>query len=208
MYGSESSHKTMAKKGIVWSKETLEKRAIALRGLKRTPEQRQKMSLARLRLKIKLTPDEIAHRTQVRRENGWLKNPEKTKELMSVNNARANLGKSFSYEVNKKKGSLKEKNPNWQGGITPINEAIRKTTEYRMWRVSVFKRDDYTCQMCGKRGGRLHADHIKPFSLYPDLRLAIDNGRTLCVLCHSKTDTYGGKSHKKYNDKKIITKVL
>ena len=198
----------MAKKGIVWSKEALERRAVALRGLKRTPEQRQKMSLARLKLKIRLTPEEIAHRTEVRRKNGWLKNPEKTKELMSLNNARANLGRVISPEERKRHGSHKEKNGNWKGGITPINEAIRKTTEYKLWRLSVYKRDDYTCQICGVRGGKLHADHIKPFSLYPELRLAIDNGRTLCMGCHSKTDTYGGKSHKKYNDKKIITKVL
>ena len=188
-----------ALRGKKQSKEHVANRVSVLVGRKRTPEQKLKMSLARLKLKIKLTPEEIAHRTEVRRQNGWLKNPEKTKELMSLNNARANLGRKFSYEINKKKGSPKEKNPNWQGGLTPINESIRKSSEYRLWREAVFKRDDYVCQICFVRGGKLNADHIKPFSLYPELRFAIDNGRTLCVKCHLKTETFGGKSHKKFN---------
>jgi len=50
-----------------------------------------------------------------------------------------------------------------------------------------------TCKNCGERGGRLNADHIKPFSLFPDLRLKLSNGRTLCVDCHVQTDTYGWK---------------
>lgn len=79
----------------------------------------------------------------------------------------------------------------WNGGITPINEKIRKSTEYRLWRIAVFMRDDYTCQSCNIRGEELHADHIKPFALYPELRFAIDNGRTLCINCHRKTDTWG-----------------
>lgn len=81
----------------------------------------------------------------------------------------------------------------WRGGVTAINANFRKTFVYREWRRHVFQRDDYTCQSCGVRGGRLQADHELPFSLYPHLRLEILNGRTLCVPCHQKTDTFGEK---------------
>lgn len=88
-----------------------------------------------------------------------------------------------------------EKHWNWQGGITPINSAIRQSTEYKLWRKTVFERDNYTCIWCGDdKGGNLEADHIKPFSLFPELRFAIDNGRTLCVPCHKTTETYGRKT--------------
>lgn len=77
-----------------------------------------------------------------------------------------------------------------KGGITPINTKIRQSSEYKLWRKSVFERDNYTCVWCGKKGN-LNADHIKPFSLFPELRFAIDNGRTLCVDCHKTTETWG-----------------
>jgi len=95
-----------------------------------------------------------------------------------------------------------ENNCNWKGGITSQNRMIRTSLEYKIWRRAVFERDNYTCIWCGARSGNgkkivLHADHIKPFAIFPELRFAIDNGRTLCIDCHKTTDTYAGKNNKK-----------
>lgn len=89
-----------------------------------------------------------------------------------------------------------DKNNNWKGGITPKNRKIRQSLEYKLWRKSVFLRDNFCCVFCGykslgTRPSDIHADHIKSFSMFPELRLAIDNGRTLCINCHRKTATYG-----------------
>lgn len=70
--------------------------------------------------------------------------------------------------------------------ITPQNKRIRFSLEYALWREAVFKRDDWTCQHCGKRGGDIQADHIKPFSTHPELRFELSNGQTLCLKCHKK----------------------
>jgi len=70
------------------------------------------------------------------------------------------------------------------------------TLEYRLWREQVFERDNYTCQMCGERGGKLNADHIKPYNLFKELRTDINNGRTLCENCHRLTPTWGGRVNK------------
>ncbi len=106
-----------------------------------------------------------------------------------------NKGKKNVYSLetiremsNAKKG---QKSNLWKGGITPVNTMIRASLEYKLWRKSVFERDNYICIWCGQKGGKLSVDHIKPFALYPELRFAIDNGRTLCIDCHRKTDTWG-----------------
>jgi len=93
-----------------------------------------------------------------------------------------------------------DKHPNWKGGITSIHEKIRKSFEYEQWRKSVFERDNYTCQLCGEIGDYLEADHIKPFAYHPELRLDINNGRTLCHNCHKLTDSYGAKGRWLYHE--------
>lgn len=115
-----------------------------------------------------------------------------SKSLKGRKNLRIrDIGKGTRF---KKGQNLGKKNPNWKGGITPLNKKIRSSVEYRLWRQAVFKRDNWTCIWCGQRGGSLVADHIKSFALFPELRFAIDNGRTLCRNCHLTTDTYAGRT--------------
>lgn len=99
-------------------------------------------------------------------------------------------GKTLSYDSKVKLSAAIQKVPldQWNGFKTDSNKLARKNQKYANWRKSVFVRDGYTCQMCGKKGGTLHAHHIKKFSTYPDLRYEISNGITLCDKpCHKKT---------------------
>lgn len=77
------------------------------------------------------------------------------------------------------------KNPNWKGG----SKSIRRSTQVeelalKNWRRGVFSRDKYTCQYCGEVGGILNAHHIREWAKYPELRLELNNGLTLCIVCH------------------------
>ena len=62
----------------------------------------------------------------------------------------------------------------------------RKYPEYYEWRRSVYERDDYTCQKCFEKGGKINAHHIEAYSRDKDLRTAVSNGITLCEDCHKQ----------------------
>ena len=105
-------------------------------------------------------------------------------------------------------------NPSWKGGVKPLMLQIRHSWKYKLWRSDIFERDKFTCQECDISGCELNADHIKSFSqiiqenkiktleqaLECEELWDIDNGRTLCVSCHRKTDTFGYRGKQVFNE--------
>lgn len=175
----------------------LGKRCPRKKGFKLSNEHKRKIGLANsISLKgHKLSKESIEKRTLASK---WYRHSEKTRQLIGKKNSIALKGRIMPVETklkisNSNKG---EKSYLWKGGITPVNLKIRGSLEYRLWRESVFKRDDFTCIWCKQKGGRLNADHIKSFADFPELRFAIDNGRTLCEKCHRTTDNFGRRKTK------------
>jgi len=164
-------------------------------GKKLSEEHKKKLSLAKIGRKLseetkeKIRLSSIGNKSRTGKTNS-------EEHKMAVRKNR--IGKKASKETREKIVNLRKgkKSTWWKGGITPINLQIRKSLEYRLWREEVFKRDNWTCVICKQKGGKLNADHIKPFSLYKELRFEITNGRTLCEKCHRETDTFGTKIRK------------
>ena len=92
-----------------------------------------------------------------------------------------------------------ENSPVWKGG-SKYSRVERATHEYQVWRKSVFQRDHYICQICGARSGcgntvELHAHHLSNWADNPDKRYDIQNGVTLCDMCHYKFHSQYGKKN-------------
>lgn len=120
----------------------------------------------------------------------------------------ARKGKRVSPTTEIKKGD--HLSPSTEYKIKPTTTALRYArgcSKYTGWRAEVFQRDNWTCSICGIRGGKLHAHHIKPFhKLFDELQPEkpedvltisafwdVDNGETMCVSCHKTTPSYAGK---------------
>lgn len=133
------------------------------------------------------------------------------------------LGIKTKSNSESKIGLMVGKNhPNWKGGLTPLYLLLREYFNVNQM-PAISKRDNYTCQMCGKTHTILHVHHIIKFSTiikeiiseHPDLspdnideRLALydiithdsrflneDNLITLCKECHFyKVHNYNRKT--------------
>lgn len=144
---------------------------------------RKNISIARLKMKERL---------------GYINSPETRKKQSEIRKNR-----TLSEETKRKIGDScrGELSHFWKGGISAVHLLVRKSINYCKWRKEVFQRDNYTCQHCNARGGRLEAHHIKLFSkilkenniiTYEDAMNCeelcnLDNGQTLCIECHNDT---------------------
>lgn len=98
-------------------------------------------------------------------------------------------------------------NPNWRPDLTPEERAHRRDSAMQnKWRIKVYEKDKHACQCCGdNRGGNLNAHHIEDYKTNQAKRWTVENGTTLCELCHRtfhKIYGYGG------NDERQLTKFL
>jgi hypothetical protein len=76
-----------------------------------------------------------------------------------------------------------ENNCNWTGG------------KWKWVMTQIKVRDDYTCQICGFREVEImEVDHIRPKSVYPELRFNFNNLITLCPNCHRRKTNRERKS--------------
>ena len=93
---------------------------------------------------------------------------------------------------------LKGRTP-WNKGLRSKKyyeaEILRNSAEYTNFRLNVFCRDKYTCQVTGKRGGILNVHHLYSFTDYPELRFELSNGVTLSKEIHNKFHKIYGKKH-------------
>src|SRR3990167_2405522 len=127
-------------------------------------------------------------------------------------------GENWKKEIEKRR-LTHIKNWDNKGRKTDFQRPKHNLWIYSNFVKKVLERDNWTCVWCGAKSGNgkaivLNADHIKPFAVIirengiKTMKEArnckelwdIDNGRTLCIDCHKKTDTYGGKT-KKINNK-------
>jgi len=204
------------RKGQRCSEELRQKLSNANRGKHHSLETRQKMSQSHKGLpsnmlgkKQSLEARQKMSESRMGEKNHFFgkKHSDITKHKISIANhgkrrslearrrtSEALVGRIFSLEHRRKKSNAQkgEKNHQWRGGIGNKNHLIRKSLEYRIWAMEVYKKDQWTCRLCRKICGRgnIIAHHLKLFSEFPELRFCIDNGITLCRSCHMKIHSW------------------
>lgn len=81
--------------------------------------------------------------------------------------------------------------------LTPDEQEAKRVRGlfYHTWRCAVYRRDNHTCQVCGKCGKRLAAHHIRNWQDNPTVRYAVSNGATACASCHRRFHREFGLRH-------------
>lgn len=164
-------------KGIAMSNDSKIKLSNALRGKKPWNKGKSMPEETKKKLSSLLRGRRHSPETEFKKgEFSGNKNPAKRQDIR-IKISKAKKGKPH---FNQRGGN----HPNWKGGVTPKNEKIRKSIEYKLWRETVFSRDNWTCQKCRKRGNKIISHHLRNFADFSELQTSVENGITLCKNCH------------------------
>jgi len=111
-----------------------------------------------------------------------------------------NKGRKHSEETKKKlslffkgkhtspKTEFKKEQIPWNKGIYKDINA-RNGSRHKKWRLDILQRDGNKCTECGSLK-RLQAHHIVPWEENESLRFDVNNGKTLCIVCHAKLEGF------------------
>ena len=126
--------------------------------------------------------------------------------LKAGKNTRFKKGQKFSKQMKEKMkgkipwnkgtiGIMEKSTTSFKKGQTPWNKGlgvatevqrIRMSDKYKQWAKKILLRDNYICQKCKGRGGKLEVHHKKPVCLFPELIMSDDNAETVHKDCHYK----------------------
>lgn len=108
----------------------------------------------------------------------------------------------FQNKDEKIKWLIGDKNSQWAGGHN--YDERRYSGLNRQWRIEVYERDNYACQVCGdNKGGNLVAHHLNSYDINVEERYNLDNGITLCSDCHKEFHIqykYGENNKNQFNE--------
>ena len=100
----------------------------------------------------------------------------------------ASIGQGIIYK--------REKHPNWNPNLTDEErEKGRHIEGYDDFIKQVLKRDNYTCQITGKRGGKLEVHHLNCYSDFKEGRTDTNNCITLSKEIHKLFHKIYGNKH-------------
>ena len=96
------------------------------------------------------------------------------------------------YKSKSSMAKMGSNNPMWDPNKTDEEREREKNHSrrfpgYKDFRRKVYERDNFTCKICGdNKGGNLVVHHINGFKWDVRNRMEVDNGVTLCTLCHNE----------------------
>lgn len=194
-------------------KSALNKQCVACRNRSNVSEE-TKAKISQSKIGHKKTPEQIEksakwHRGKVVSRETKDKLKEARRNNPRPGGATKGSNKSESWR-NKVKQTHAEK---YGLTIEEHNAWIAEKDDRRYFKSSglislCYERDDYTCNKCGERGGRLNAHHIESWKFYPEKRMELDNLVTLCTRCHKEFHKQYGNGTNKPNNREQLEKYL